>query len=450
MHLYYGSDVVDSVADLTFPNTVNPANIGDVNGDGKDDFTMRLGVYGTYVRAVYFGGSSIDTIPDLVFGYPQYYPSRSVVRGDFNNDETDEIVSQGSDGWSICFYDLQAAADSLPNLRMTPANILYDGYAFGECIVTGDFNGDNFPDLACNLRRKPADTSNGQVYIYWGGPDFDTIPDVVISRGGDWLPERQYFGDVMVSPGDFNGDGFDDLYVSSHATEDTSAFLYWGGPDIDSFPDLTILGYRDRAALAGDIDNDGYPDIITSMPTQWSGIGWVYLYYGGPDVDSLPDFELYINDLPGYKTQFGMDVAGIGDFNGDGIDDFAFSCVHAGSIGTVYIYAGFDGSTSTGGSGGGGVVLPVDFELFQNYPNPFNPTTTIAFQLPLKSHVEIDVFNVLGQLVATLVSAEYPAGSHSVVWDGTDAAGDEVASGVYMYRLTAGDVVFSRKMVLAR
>lgn len=86
----------------------------------------------------------------------------------------------------------------------------------------------------------------------------------------------------------------------------------------------------------------------------------------------------------------------------------------------------------------------------QNYPNPFNPATTINYQLPQSVQVELTIYNLLGQKVITLVSAFQTAGEKSVVWDGTNTAGQQVGSGIYFCHLQAGDYITSRKMLLAR
>ena len=96
----------------------------------------------------------------------------------------------------------------------------------------------------------------------------------------------------------------------------------------------------------------------------------------------------------------------------------------------------------------GGPARPRGFALGQNYPNPFNPSTIIPYQLPTAAQVRLEVFNVLGQRVATLVDEERPAGFHAAAWDATNAAGQAVAAGVYMYRLTAGGEQHTRRMVL--
>jgi len=90
------------------------------------------------------------------------------------------------------------------------------------------------------------------------------------------------------------------------------------------------------------------------------------------------------------------------------------------------------------------------FTVFPNAPNPFNPSTTIRFTLPEAGHVTLAVYDVNGRLVRTLVGGPLAAGCHSVVWDGKDAMGRAVASGVYVYRLTAPQGVVTKRMVLVR
>ena len=99
----------------------------------------------------------------------------------------------------------------------------------------------------------------------------------------------------------------------------------------------------------------------------------------------------------------------------------------------------------TGVEGPGSSKVPNTYRLDQNYPNPFNPSTTIRYGLPSRSHVTLTVFNTLGQQVATLVEGEQEAGFHEATFD---ASG--LASGVYLYRLTAGSFVETRKLVLVR
>ena len=94
--------------------------------------------------------------------------------------------------------------------------------------------------------------------------------------------------------------------------------------------------------------------------------------------------------------------------------------------------------------------LPSGFGLSQNYPNPFNPVTNIEFDLPRATDVSVEVFNVLGQRVETLVNERLSAGRYVVTWDGRTASGAQAATGVYFYRIRTEDYVESRKMVLLR
>ena len=89
--------------------------------------------------------------------------------------------------------------------------------------------------------------------------------------------------------------------------------------------------------------------------------------------------------------------------------------------------------------------LPKEISLAQNYPNPFNPVTTIRYELPHQSHVSLNVFNYLGQEVATLVDEQESAGYKSVKFD---ASG--LPSGVYLYRLEAGDFSVAKRMTLVK
>jgi hypothetical protein len=90
------------------------------------------------------------------------------------------------------------------------------------------------------------------------------------------------------------------------------------------------------------------------------------------------------------------------------------------------------------------------YQLSQNYPNPFNPSTVISFQLPVVSEVSLSIFNMSGQLVKKLVAGEMNAGRHSFTWDATNARGERVASGVYLYVIKAGEFTARRKLVLMK
>jgi hypothetical protein len=96
------------------------------------------------------------------------------------------------------------------------------------------------------------------------------------------------------------------------------------------------------------------------------------------------------------------------------------------------------------------LAIPKTFALAQNYPNPFNPSTEMAYDLPTPGHVRFEIYNILGQNVKTLVNEYQDAGTYKVTWDGDDNYGSSVASGVYFYRVSAGEFKDIKKMVLMK
>lgn len=98
-----------------------------------------------------------------------------------------------------------------------------------------------------------------------------------------------------------------------------------------------------------------------------------------------------------------------------------------------------------------GADLSVDrFALNQNYPNPFNSSTQISFQILAENRVTLKIYNTGGQLVRSLIDGNRSSGLYRVNWDGKDQAGNEVASGIYFYKLTAGNFSSIKKMILMK
>jgi hypothetical protein len=113
----------------------------------------------------------------------------------------------------------------------------------------------------------------------------------------------------------------------------------------------------------------------------------------------------------------------------------------------AWVYGTGSGSSSLGKIGlqQEAKVQPTTFALEQNYPNPFNPTTTIRFAIPQSEHVTLKVYDLLGREVATLVNEQRNAGSYDEIFDAS-----KLASGMYLYKLQAGNFTASRKFVLMK
>jgi len=131
--------------------------------------------------------------------------------------------------------------------------------------------------------------------------------------------------------------------------------------------------------------------------------------------------------------------------------EFTLTAADGGGKFTPYFTYGYvDIKTTTDVEERYDPLIPDDFALEQNVPNPFNPTTNISFDLPRQSFVRLEVINVLGQRVKTLVNESLPAGIHTVTFDGRDDNQQQVASGVYFYRLETEGFSQSRKMILLK
>ena len=95
--------------------------------------------------------------------------------------------------------------------------------------------------------------------------------------------------------------------------------------------------------------------------------------------------------------------------------------------------------------------LPTEFSLEQNYPNPFNPSTKIKFNIPKNSNVKLEIFNIIGERIATLISnRDYQPGTFTVEWNGKNQFGNQVPSGVYLYKISANKFSSVKKMIMIK
>jgi hypothetical protein len=96
------------------------------------------------------------------------------------------------------------------------------------------------------------------------------------------------------------------------------------------------------------------------------------------------------------------------------------------------------------------LLIPTEFALHQNYPNPFNPTTQIKYDLPEDASVTINIYDLMGRSIKSLVNSNQSAGYRSIQWKGTNNLGEQVSAGIYLYMIQAGDFRQTKKMVLLK
>lgn len=224
---------------------------------------------------------------------------------------------------------------------------------------------------------------------------------------------------------DSNADGEFDLAAIDHAVSDGSDdpetdWFYWVIP-ADQSPGQA--GYQ---AIANEITaNPAAHEYLGPLTAGTDAMRrMVLVNWNGGDVND-PSFPNNLNQLMPEEGSVFRIVPKIPNFPGD----------------SLLLTATVDVTPQP---------VPEVFDLSQNYPNPFNPVTHIQFSLANKAKVKLEVFNVLGQRVKTLVDSDMAPGKHEVIWDGRNDAGARVGSGLYFYRLKAGDYVKSRKMILIK
>jgi hypothetical protein len=269
-----------------------------------------------------------------------------------------------------------------------------------------------------------------------GGETYVGTFDVVLSDGGTYI----LIANGVLDPSGFsvNPDAIDiafTLFVKADARESST--------ESAEVQFIVVHGATDAPAV--DVSARGVATLVNN-----ASYGAITDYIGVPAgayvIDILPaggsvpvaSFDLDVSGLAGGSAV----ILASGFLNPAGAGE-PFSLITVLADGTVLsLVTSVDGMYRS---------VPESYNLYQNYPNPFNPTTTIQFALPSESIVTMEIFNVLGKKVTTLISNErLGSGSYNIAWNGRDEGGQSVASGMYIYRLNAGDYVASKSMLMLK
>lgn len=319
---------------------------GDVNGDGISDVIVAADTYdgnhGTTPMSgrvyVYYGNHVGATTPDLVLRSPVWVGSNTpfLACGDLNGDGYADIAmgeDMADDAYGICTIWMGGnPMDTIPDYIIHGRRWWLEAH-LGFAVSTGDVNGDGYDDLAVGAyysAQRPGEFGTGRVYVYHGGPGFDTIPDVTLLGGHDG--EYEGFGIGVSAEGDFDHDGFHDLYVGAWcygADGRGRMYGYYGGSPMDTSYDMAMSGEGPSQALGamkpGFLASRGDFDYGVEGNPFWpygffsaDDCGKVYIHEGGRPMDSIPDVCLIgRQDSAG----LGMAAQSAGDASGDGNDD---------------------------------------------------------------------------------------------------------------------------------
>ena len=286
------------------------------------------------------------------------------------------------------------------------------------------------------------------------------LKSIQIDTDHDGLVDEEEHGPNGNDPNyDGNGDGIADSQQGNVASLHSEAGDQY--VTIEA-PDSTVLAYTRNISKPASGDPNAPPD-------PYCPYGFFQFTLFGIDAGRWVEVNLYLHGGPAIETYY--KYGSTPDSTTDHWYEFDYihptgAVIHGDTV-TLHLWDGLRGDDDLSGNGiivePGGPTLfvpsglqspdgpvPVEFALQQNYPNPFNPSTTIRYSLPRISDVEITIYNILGQKVFSHILKNQPAGTYNFTWDGRNIQKQVVASGMYIYRLKAGEFLNTRKMLLLR
>jgi len=556
-YVYFGGPALDVVADLVLTGAAVGDNFGvakgagDVDGDGHPDLIVGANQAGSYPNNpgkayLYLGGPAMDGVPDLTLvgeASGDLFGSRVASAGDVNADGYGDFIvgaignaEHGVRTGRAYLYFGGPLLDAVPDIVFTGEMA---GDEFGLVGPAGDIDGDGFDDLIVGAWLANAGGNDaGRAYLFFGGPGMDAEPDLVLT--GVEVYDR--FGVSVMGTGDVSGDGFADVIVGAYWNDAAGpdagrAYVYFGGPALDDVPDVTLTGeaagdgFGKSVCDAGDVNGDGFADVIVGAYTSDAGgynSGRAYVFFGGPAMDSVPDMTL-TGEWEG--DQMGYWVSSTGDVNQDGFPDVligaSFNDAGAHDAGRAYlidfnryfvespnggetwsaggtasvswrgaepadVWLSLDGgahwervASGVGGAESNAVKIAVPDQasvlatiritasdagvegedrsdapfrierlvgvgdpgapaamLAPPWPNPAREATRLAIELPVEDLVTVRVYDTAGRLVATPIAERLPPGPTVRIW-----APGALPRGVYQVWARIGTTERVRKLV---
>jgi Secretion system C-terminal sorting domain/FG-GAP-like repeat len=451
-----------ATAPLDFQNTWPALAWGDLDKDGKPEIYWAPVNYSPYPDVarilVYesvgdgsdnmgvddgFGGFNPNASTDIVVGDGVNLRPIKFVVADVDSDKTDELV--------FC----ERAGD----------------YHYGVLSV------DDIPDLGGGTEKWTLEASGlNDTTIVGSQYDFSIIGSTIylFNDDGSISPIKYDNGSWMSMPAlhnvadnygsfkgsvtaDLDGDGTDEIILGGWDNPTKVFVLKQVADTLQTFDvsDSSINIETLNGAAMGDLDDDGHPDFVfgtRGSPASVPNNAILRVEFQGGDISDKANYQSSVIDsflVPEADGMGGqLDVVAVGNIDGDAADEVVYTQGYTRGVSndTTADIAIVDMQHTMVGVKLSDTKAPEKFYLNQNYPNPFNPTTKIEFGLTKEMVVELKVYNILGQEVATLINGQsMKAGSYNINFKAFN-----LASGTYIYRLKAGDNVLSKKMILLK
>lgn len=353
-YIFFCGNSMDNVPDVIMSGShendlfgAAVSKAGDVNRDGFSD--VIVGAYGDYNGAtytgrayVYFGGSTMNNVADIILDGENAFDAFGFSvsnAGDVNSDGYDDVIV-GATGNSVggvqagraYIYFGGAPMDQIADAILTGTGT-YDnfGYSVSEA---GDVNSDSYSDVIVGASGYGGFT--GRSYVYLGGSPMNNSADVIMTGAAN-----DFFGNSVSSAGDINADGYDDVIVGASNADRT--YIFYGGAIMNNIYDRILNGevsgdrFGFSVSTAGDVNNDGYSDVIIGADgSDYGGAnaGRAYIYFGGINMDDVADITMTGQNNFG---NFGYSVSALGDLNNDGLSDILVGAPFYGE-GRIYLY----------------------------------------------------------------------------------------------------------------
>lgn len=456
-----GDDTYEYVWHYTHPEGANswPAvQWGDIDEDGLYEIYFGIPTVDDANTLFIFEQDADGTFPDeptALYDFERsaehdFRPS-GIHLADVDDDGTTELIVV-----SRQIGQREMIVSSLVGDDLNAFAVFTIEYEVGDAILGGgfvsdidvvDFDGDGQNEIWVNTW----DNFTWSVFEATGADTYELSAEInggiPVNDPGTWNRSKHLFTDV-------DGDGRLELYAAM-----TDGKLYFL-PSLDDVSQLTVDDFSTvgayeanppvrlgRGADIGDFTGDGNIDIVANHG-EAEKVSLISYDGEGDPADSSSYTWSIIFDAEDSGTWFyPMRIAD--DLDGDGMNEIVMTNRYASEEGQPLLFVlewtGEDVSTEDPSE------MPAAFQLEQNYPNPFNPTTTIEYVLSTSAQVAVRIYDVRGREVTTLVGRRmHAAGRYAVEWNGRDASGDLVPSGLYFYSAEVGEMKQTKKMVLMK